>query len=157
MQIDFFRYTRPCIKVKCEIAVRRQHLVDCVLQRRWAKLWLVRRKNFVATSSVFTQVVYLLFDLFFLLHNNEPVTKPQSTTQDVIGRRGRTCPRNETRHILWRKRKVLHHPLSRDVTDEGQSAPVTCMFVYKIKNWHVWACLFATQSVTSWGTGGVFA
>jgi len=51
---------------------------------------------------------------------------------------------------------VLHHPLLRDVADGGQSAPVTCMFVYKIKNWHVWACPFATQSVTSWGTGGVF-
>jgi len=37
---------------------------------------------------------------------------PQSTTQDVIGRRGRTCPRNESLHILWRKRKVLHHHLS---------------------------------------------
>jgi len=31
------------------------------------------------------------------------------------------------------------------------------MFVYKIKHWHVWACPFATQSVTSWGTSGVFA
>jgi len=31
------------------------------------------------------------------------------------------------------------------------------MFVYKIKNWHVWACHFATQSVTSWGTGDEFA
>jgi len=39
------------------------------------------------------------------LHNNKPVTKPQSTTQDVIGRRGRTYPRNEPLHILWRKRK----------------------------------------------------
>jgi len=58
--------------------------------------------------------------------------------------------------MLWRERKVLHHPLSRDVTDEGQSAPVTCMFVYKIKNWHVWARPFAIQSVASWGTGGVF-
>jgi len=45
-------------------------------------------------------VVYLLFDLFFLLHNNEPVTIPQSTTQDVIRKRGRTCPRNEPLHIL---------------------------------------------------------
>jgi len=157
MQIDFFRCTRPCIKVKCEIAVRIQHLVDCEPQRRWVKLWLVGGKHFIASSSVFTLVVCLLFDLFFLLQNNEPVTKPQSTTQDVIGRRGRTCPRNEPLHILWRKRKVLHLPLSRDVTDEGQSAPVTCMFVYKIKNWNVWACPFATQSVTGWGTGGVFA
>jgi len=40
------------------------------------------------------------------------VTKPQSTTQDAIGRRGWTCPRNESLPILWRKRKVLHHPLS---------------------------------------------
>jgi len=31
------------------------------------------------------------------------------------------------------------------------------MFVYMIKNWNVWACRFAVQSVTSWGTGGVFA
>jgi len=29
--------------------------------------------------------------------------------------------------------------------------------VYKIKNWYVWACPFATQSLTSWGTGGIFA
>ena len=118
------------------------------------KMWLVRGKNSVASSSVFTLV--LLFDLFFLLHNNEPMMKPQSTTQDVIGRRGRTCPRNEPLHILWRERKVLHHPLSRDVTDECRSAPVTYMFVYKIENWHIWACPSATQSVTSWGTGGVF-
>jgi len=52
---------------------------------------------------------------------------------------------------------LLHHPLSRDVADGGQSAPVTCMFVYKIKNRHVWACPFATQSGTGWGTCGVFA
>ena len=62
--------------------------------------------------SVFTLVVYLLFDLFSLLYNNEPVTKPQSTTQDVIWRLGRTYPRNEPLHIFWRKRKVLHHHLS---------------------------------------------
>jgi len=37
MQIDFFRFTRPCIKVKRETAVRRQHLADCVLQRSWVK------------------------------------------------------------------------------------------------------------------------
>jgi len=35
---------------------------------------------------------------------------------------------------------VLHHPLSGDVTDGSQSATVTSMFVYKIKNWYVWAC-----------------
>jgi len=46
---------------------------------------------------------------------------------------------------------VLHHPLSGDVTDGSRSATVLCMFVYKIKNWHVWACGFATQFVTSWG------
>ena len=85
------------------------------------------------------------------------MTKPQSTTQGVIGRRGQTHPRNELRHILWDKRKVLHHPLSGDATDGSQSATVMYMFVYKIKNWHVWACPFAIQSVTSWGTGGVFA
>jgi len=50
--------------------------------------------------SVFTLVVYLLFDLFSLLYNNEPVTKPQSTTQDVIWRLGRTYPRNEPLHIF---------------------------------------------------------
>ena len=154
MQIDFFRFARPCIKVKRETAVRRQHLVDCVLQRRWAKCGWCGVKISVASSSVFTLV--LLFDLFFLLHNNEPMMKPQSTTQDVIGRRGRTYPRNEPLHIFWRIRKVLHHPLSCDVTDECRSAPVTYMFVYKIENWHIWACPSATQSVTSWGTGGVF-
>jgi len=100
MQIDFIHYTRSCIKVKCEIAVRRQYLVDCELQRRWVKLWLVQGKNFVASSSVFMLVVYLLFELFFLLHNNKPVTKPQSTTQDVIGRRGQAYRRNEPLHIL---------------------------------------------------------
>jgi len=84
------------------------------------------------------------------------VTKPQSTTQDVIGRRRQTCPRNESLHIFLLERKVLHHPLSGDETDGSQSAPVTCMFVYKIKNWHVWACPFATQTVTSRGTGGVY-
>jgi len=31
------------------------------------------------------------------------------------------------------------------------------MFVYKIKNLHVWTCRFATQSVTSCGIGWVFA
>ena len=72
-------------------------------------------------------------------------------------RQARTCPYNGSLHILWRECKVLHHPLSRDAADGGRSAPVTCVFVYKIKNWHVWACPFATQSVTGWGTGGVFA
>ena len=52
---------------------------------------------------------------------------------------------------------MLHHPLSRDVADGGQSAPVTCMFVYKIKNRHVWACPFATQPGTGWRACGVFA
>jgi len=47
--------------------------------------------------------------------------------------------------------------VASDVTGGSQSAPVTCMFVYMIKNWHVWACRFATQSVTSWGTGCVLA
>jgi len=51
---------------------------------------------------------------------------------------------------------VLHHPLSGDMTNGGHSAPVTCMFIYKIKNWHVWTCRFARWSVSSWGTGGVF-
>ena len=68
-----------------------------------------------------------------------------------------TCPYNGSLHILWHKREVLHHPLSGDVTHRSQSATVTCMFVHKMKNWHVWACRFATQSLTSWGTGGVFA
>jgi len=66
------------------------------------------------------------------------VTKPQSTTQDVIGRRGQTCSRNESLHVLWLEREVLHHPLSGDEPDGSQSAPVTapvtCMFVYKIEN-----------------------
>jgi len=34
-------------------------------------------------------------------------------------------PRNESLHILWRKRKVLHHPPSGDTTDGNQSATVT--------------------------------
>jgi len=35
-------------------------------------------------------------------------------------------------------------------------APVTWIFDNRIWNRHVWACLFATQSVTGWCTGGVF-
>jgi len=30
------------------------------------------------------------------------------------------------------------------------------MFIYKIINWHVSVWRFATQFVTSWGTGSVF-
>ena len=86
MQIDFFRYTRPFIKVKCETAVRRQHLEDCVLQRRWAKLWLVRGKNSVVSSSALTLVVNLLIGLSFFCCIIT-VTKQQSTTQDSIGGR----------------------------------------------------------------------
>jgi len=67
-----------------------------------------------------------------------------------------TCPYNESLHILWRKRKVFHHHLSGDATGASWSTTVGCMFVYKIKNWHVWACRFATQSVTGWVAGGVF-
>jgi len=112
MQIDFFRYTRPFIKVKCETAVRRQHLEDCVLQRRWAKLWLVRDKNSVVSSSALTLVVNLLIGLSFFCCIIT-VTKPQSTTQDSIGGGlAQTFPWNESLHILWRKRKVLRHHLS---------------------------------------------
>ena len=103
--------------------------------------WCEWRKYSVASSSVFTLEVYLLFNLFFLSHNDEPVTKPQSTTQDVIGRRGRTCPRNESLHILWRKRKVLHHHLSWHhrwwncdwLRLVGDSDVDVC---YRIKMWH---------------------
>jgi len=52
---------------------------------------------------------------------------------------------------LWCKRKVLHRPLSWQRRWRGRR-----MSVGMLKNWHVWACRFATQSVTSWGTGGVF-
>jgi len=96
---------------------------------------------------------------FTMLHHfcdEIPMTKPQSTPQDLIEGARWTCLYNGSLRILWRKRKVLHHPLSGDVTDGGRSAPVTCMFAYKIKNWHVWVCPFATQSVAGWGTGGVF-
>jgi len=97
---------------------------------------------------------------FKMLHHFRheiPMMKPQSTTQDLIEGHARLTLCNGSLHILWRKRKVLHHPLLGDAADGSQPATVTYMFVYKLKNWHVWACPFATQSVTSWGTGGVFA
>ena len=52
---------------------------------------------------------------------------------------------------------IICRGVAGDVTRGSQSATAMWMFVYTIKNWHVWACRFATQSVTSWGIGGVFA
>jgi len=52
---------------------------------------------------------------------------------------------------------IICRGVAGDMTDGSQSAPVMCIFVYMIKNGHVWASRFATQSVVSWGTGGVFA
>jgi len=57
--------------------------------------------------------IQLFRSIFFLLCNYEPVTKLQSTTQKgLIWEHAQTFPYNESLHILWSKRKVLHHHLS---------------------------------------------
>jgi len=89
------------------------------------------------------------------------VTKLQSATQDLMGKTPRLVL--AMNRCICCDVKVMCCTISccdiagdETATNGSQSASVTCMFAYMIKNWHVWACRFATQSVTRWGTGGVF-
>jgi len=80
--------------------------------------------------------MHLAFELcngdFFSVAKLPTVAKLQSTTQDLIGRHAQTFPCNESLHMLWCKRKVLHRPMSRQRRWRGRRMSFG-MFIYKIK------------------------
>ena len=94
-------------------------IMDCVLQRRWAKLWWARvMKDFIVSSSVLSSRWWCiclsgyLLSVVKILQSPTQLKLQSPTHKSLMGCRAQTRPCNESLHISGPKRKVLHYRLS---------------------------------------------